>query len=110
MNSIYDINSRDIEQGHGAKSIMLHTDSVDTEGSSQTVRDITGEFEVLEERMYRSIAFRIWMRFVPLVVYGGLVFISLAYTSALDREVNLRFVQEIESINTQLLSAPFLYN
>ncbi|BCR90024.1 uncharacterized protein ACHE_51222S [Aspergillus chevalieri] len=87
MNSIYDINSRDIEQGHGAKSIMLHTDSVDTEGSSQTARDITGEFEVLEERMYRSIAFRIWMR-----------------------EVNLRFVQEIESINTQLLSAPFLYN
>lgn len=56
MNSTRDINSHDIEQGHVAKSIMLHTDSVDTEGSSHTARDNTGEYELLEERMYKSIA------------------------------------------------------
>lgn len=54
MNSTHDINSHDIEQSHGAKSITLQFYS--------------------------------------------------------DREVNLRFVQENKNINTQLLSAPFLYN
>lgn len=82
MNNTHDTNSYDIEQGHGAKSNMMHTDSIHIEGSSHTAWDITGENELLKERMYKSTAFRIWMTLFPLVIFRGLVFISSIYTQA----------------------------
>lgn len=55
----------------------MHTDSVDTEGSSPTVRDISADYEMLEEKMYRSEAFRIWMRFIMTVIFCGIVYLVL---------------------------------
>lgn len=59
MNSTRDINSHGIEQDHSIKSIMMHTDSVNTKDSSPTAHEITSEYEHPRKKMYRSTEFGI---------------------------------------------------